>query len=128
MPCKKASAQELSFESVCPLIDRRSVAASRSPAKNLERGQVSRDIRRLKCGPGERSDGAERAGVFISIASQRRVIEIRPEHGLCGLERLGAESGLAPAGHLRVEPGGLNGIGPRRALARDQEIAAALAH
>src|SRR5260221_9037463 len=75
-------------------------------------------------------ESADRAGCIgeLTIASKRRVVKVRPEHSLRGPKRFRAHRGLPPAYHLRVEPGSLHGIGPRRALPPNQQIAAAFTH
>src|SRR6266700_6209300 len=70
---------------------------------------------------------ADRAGCIgeLPFASKRRIVKIRPEHRLRRPERLWTDRGLPPTHHLRVEPCGLHGIGPRRALSPHQQIATA---
>src|SRR5258707_14739645 len=76
--------------------------------------------------PGEGADAAAFWGE-LPVASHRRIIKVWPEHRLRRSKRFRADRSLPPAYHLRVEPGGLHGIGPRRALAPHQQIAAAFA-
>ena len=63
-----------------------------------------------------------------SLARQRRVVEIGAEHRLRGGQHLARQRRLTPAHHLRIEPGRLDRIGPRCAVAADQQIAVAGAH
>ena len=56
-------------------------------------------------------------------SAQRRVIEVGPPDGFRGREHLARQRRLSPSHHLRVEPCRLRRIGPRRAVAADQQIA-----
>src|SRR6267154_5965117 len=85
------------------------------PTSNLERRQMPGDIVGIESRAGESANGAGRIG-GSAIVSQRRFIQVRPEHRLGYPDSLGADRGLPPAHHLRIKPGGLHGIGPGRAL------------
>src|SRR5216684_5908244 len=101
--------------------------ASGLPVPDLERRQVPDNVVGVECRTGE---GADSAGCLsgLGLATQRRVVKVRPEHAHCGLERFRADRGLPPAHHLRVEPGGLHRIRSRRTLSSHQQIAIAFAH
>src|SRR5579859_1009573 len=101
-------------------------AGLRTAPGNPERGQIPTDIRRIERRPIE-SDKGTWCAVLFRMLSQRRGVEIRLEHCHRGFEGFGADGCLSPTHHLRIEPGGLDGIGPRGLLASDQEVAAALA-
>src|SRR5258706_1343422 len=93
---------------------------------NLERCQMPGDVSRIKGRPGKRTDGVGGAS-RLALLAQGGVIEVRAEHPHCRFERLRLHRRLSPSHHLCVEPSRLRWIRPRRALATDQQIAAALA-
>ena len=79
-----------------------------------------------KAGPAKApmpSAGSEARGG--GCRAERRVVEVGPEHRLGRGQQLVRQRRLAPAHHLGVEPGRLHRIGPRRAVAPDQQIAVA---
>ena len=93
---------------------------------NFESRQMAGDVARVKRGTGKGADGV--GGLWgLALMPHGGVVEVRPEDVHRGSERVRPHCRLPPADHLRVKPGGLSGIGPTRALAPDQEIAAAFA-
>src|SRR5262249_31502930 len=94
-------------------------------SQDFERSKVSADIRRIERrareSPHRAIDGLDCPG------TEGAVVEIGPKHAHRGCERCCAERGLSPTRHLRIEPGGLDGIGSCRPFPSHQEIAAALA-
>ena len=119
-----SKAQRISFESGCLIFRADGLAARVRPRTRPDSRSTSSGS---KAGPAKAPKRSWRAG-SVAASPQRGVVEVGPEHRHRGLERLGAERRLAPAHHLRIEPGGLHRIWPRCPFASDQEIAAALAH
>src|SRR5205823_7154747 len=93
---------------------------------NFKSRQVPGDVAGVKRGTGKGADGVGSAG-GLALLPHGGVVEVRPEDPHGGSERIRPHRRLTPAHHLRVKPGGLRGIGTARALAPDQEIAAAFA-
>src|SRR6185312_8471882 len=98
----------------------------RLPAADLKRRQMAGDIAGVGRRPGKGADGV-RSALSLALVPHGGVVEVGPEHAHGGLKRVRPQRRLPPAHHLGVQPGGLGGIGPGRALAPDQQIAAALA-
>src|SRR5436190_5737661 len=100
--------------------------ASGLPMPDLERGQMPGNVVGIKGGTGK---GANRAGTGSGLGRRPHggVIEVRPEYCHGGLERVRPHRRLPPAYHLGVEPGRLNRIRTRGALAPYQEVTVALA-
>src|SRR5258707_1037355 len=93
---------------------------------DLERGQMPGDVGRVEGRPGKRADGVGGAS-RLALLPQGGVVEVWTKYRHCRFEPLWSHRRLSPPHHLGIEPGSLRRIGPRRALASDQEIAAALA-
>src|SRR6185503_11492655 len=96
------------------------------PVADLKCRQMAGNVGGVERRTGKGADGVGSAG-GLALMPHGGVVEVRPEDPHGGFERVRPHRRLAPAHHLRVKPGGLRGIGTARALAPDQEIAAALA-
>src|SRR5207302_6834978 len=92
------------------------------------RGQIPRDVVRIKGGSGKGAKRARRARIGARALAERGVVQFGPKYRLCRRERIAANGGLSPSDHLRVEPGRLGRIGPSGLLPSNQEIASALAY
>ena len=110
------------FQAVSPKISLPGTAAqyflsgtSGLPAADRERRQMAGDVVGVERRAGEGADrpGARRPSRRVPAPRRKGRAGTRPS---AVLSASGLNGGLPPAHHLRIEPGGLHGIGPRRRL------------